>query len=93
VNQLKPEVLKIKLTTDAPLPEKFVIDSVNGKPIESLALKTSGQVETDGVVTSIGEVKIKPLAKHFQKGINRFEVSYGEGASKQVQEVILDIQM
>lgn len=47
----------------------------------------------DGDVTAICEVKIKPLAKHFQKGINRFEVAWQDGGERKATEVILDVQM
>ena len=47
----------------------------------------------DGDVTAICEVKIKPLAKHFQKGINRFEVAYFGGPERVGTEVVLDVQM
>ena len=93
LKQEKPEVLRIKLNTDSPLPQKFVIDTVNGKGIDPLPLKLSDQKDADGSSSAVGEVAIKPLAKHFQKGINRFEVSYMDGADRKALELILDIQM
>lgn len=47
----------------------------------------------DGDVTAICEVKIKPLANHFQKGINRFEMAYFGGPECVGTEVVLDVQM
>jgi hypothetical protein len=91
--QAKPDHLKIKLVTESPMPQKFVIDSVNGKPIDPINVKLSDQADAEGSVSEVGEVGIKPLAKHFQKGINRFDVSYLDGETRKAQEVILDIQM
>ena len=93
LKQARPEVLKIRLTTESPLPAKFVIDTVDGKPIDPLPLKLSDQADADGSATAVGEVAIKPLAKHFQKGINRFDVAYMNGSDRKAQELILDIQM
>ncbi len=47
----------------------------------------------DGEVTAVCEVKLKPLAKHFQKGVNRFEVAYLGSDERSAAEVILDVQM
>jgi hypothetical protein len=94
LSQEKPEVLKIKITADNPFPQSFVIDSVNGKAIDPLKLKVGDpEVGDDDTSSAVAEIKIKPLAKHFQKGINRFDVSYGEGEDKKSREVILDVQM
>jgi hypothetical protein len=38
------------------------------------------------------ETKVKPLAKHFRKGINRFEVATA-GTEREAVEGILDVQM
>lgn len=93
LKQEKPEVLKVKLTKDGQLPPDFFIDSVNGKPIDPLQMKVLQSNRTDDGVEATLETKIKPLAKHFQKGINRFEVAYKEGGERRGTEVILDIQM
>ena len=38
-------------------------------------------------------IKIKPLAKQFKKGINRFDVSYvDEEGVRQASEIVLDIE-
>jgi hypothetical protein len=38
-------------------------------------------------------VGIKTLGKHFQKGINRFQVAYKEGQERVGTEVLIEIQM
>lgn len=93
--QSKPEVLKVKLTVPAETikTDAVKIDSVNGKPVEPISMKVLESKAGDGEVTAICEVKIKPLAKHFQKGINRFEVAYFGGTERVGAEVVLDVQM
>lgn len=93
VQQKKAEVLKIKVTKDEPFPSSFFIDNVNGKTVEPLALTTGETKTADGTAEAVCEIKIKPLAKHFQKGINRFEVAYDDQGQRIGTEVILDIQM
>ena len=88
----KPDVFKIKITNGESVTSGYVIDNVNGKPIEAIALQMDGPQATskDG---RIGTVSIKTLSKHFQKGINRFEVAYSENGQRRASEVILNIQM
>jgi len=93
--QKKPENLKMKLSVPG---EKidlgaFKIDAVNGKEIEAIPVNVVDSTVTEGDVVAIGEVKIKALGKHFQKGINRFDVSYFGNGSREPVELILDIQM
>jgi len=89
----KPDVLKIKITSDESLPSELVIDNVNGKPVAPLVLSLGPPVESGGVKSTIAETRIKPLAKFFQKGINRFEVTSLSADSREAVEVILDVQM
>lgn len=91
--QQKPEILKLRVTKDEPLPSGFVIDSVNGKMIDPIPLTLTPATVTDGMAQVVCEAKIKPLAKYFQKGINRFEVAYTEAGARTGTEVVLDIQM
>lgn len=93
--QKKPESLKVQLTVpgDTIRLDAVSIDSVNGQPIEPLRMKVLESRRVDGEVIAICEVKIKTLAKHFQKGVNRFEVAYSGGDERSVAEVILDVQM
>lgn len=93
LSQQKPETLRLKLSKDAPMPSELVVDSVNGKTVGAIPVKLVAPVETDGTVEATGEIRLKPLAKHFQKGINRFEVSYQDGDTRAATEVILDVQM
>jgi hypothetical protein len=93
LSQQKPETLRLKLGKDAPMPTEIVVDSVNGKTVDSIAVKLVAPSEVDGVVAATGEIRLKQLAKHFQKGINRFEIAYREGDVRKATEVILDVQM
>jgi hypothetical protein len=93
LSQKKPETLRLKLSKDAPMPTELFVDSVNGKTVDAIPIKLVSPVETDGTVDATGEIRLKPLANHFKKGINRFEVSYKEGDARQATEVILDVQM
>jgi hypothetical protein len=92
VPNAKPEVFKIKISNGDAVPSGYVIDNVNGKPIEAIALQMGGSQATSKD-TRIGTVSIKTLSKHFQKGINRFEVAYSENGQRRATEVILNIQM
>jgi|LauGreDrversion4_2_1035121.scaffolds.fasta_scaffold22685_2 hypothetical protein len=93
--QKKPEYLKVRLTVpgDEIKTDSILIDSVNGKNVEPIKMTVIDAKAEDGEVTAICEVKLKPLAKHFQKGVNRFEVAYLGGAERSAAEVILDVQM
>jgi hypothetical protein len=93
VNSKKPEVFKIKITKTGAFPGEFMIDNVNDKPIEPIPLTLSAPETTDDVTTAIAEVGIKTLGKHFQKGINRFQVAYKEGQERVGAEVLIEIQM
>ncbi len=92
VANAKPEVFKIKISNAGASPSGYVIDNVNGKPIDAIALQMGASQSTnkDGI---IGTVSIKTLSKHFQKGINRFEVAFTENGQRRAAEVILNIQM
>jgi len=93
VNTKKPEVFKIKITKAGALPGEFMIDTVNDKPIEPLLLKVTEQSVAGDTSTAIGEIEIKKLGKHFQKGINRFDVAYKDGQVRVGTEVLVEIQM
>lgn len=89
----KPEVFKIHITKQGALPAQFVIDSVNGKAVDALPLAVTESRLVDGGADVIATISIKTLAKHFQKGINRFEVAYTENGERTAVETILNIQM
>jgi hypothetical protein len=92
--QQKPETLRVKLSKEPPLPTTLVVDNVNGKSIEPIPVTVTGVARgPDDTTTGVGEIKLKPLAKHFQKGINRFEISHLDGEDRKATEVILDVQM
>lgn len=95
LNQKKPEALKVRLTIsgDAIKTDAVTIDSVNGKEIDPIKMTVLESKAEDGEVTAVCEVKLKPLVKHFQKGVNRFEVAYSGGEERSAAEVILDVQM
>ena len=89
----KPEDFKIHITKQGALPTQFVIDSVNGKSVDAMPLTVVESKVVDGNVDAVATIKIKTLAKHFQKGINRFEVSFSEKGERTATETILNIQM
>jgi hypothetical protein len=92
--QPKHDVFRIKVAKDGKLPDKLVIDSVNGKTIDAIPLTVKAPVTKDGETTSaVAEVSPKVLAKHFAKGINRFEVAYTEDGQRKATEVVMDVQM
>ncbi len=86
------EDFRLRINKQGALPPDLVIDSVNGKPVEPLPLKIAESKVVDDSVEAIATIRIKTLAKHFQKGINRFEVSYKDGADRVAVETILNIQ-
>jgi len=63
--------------------------TVNGKPIEPIALKLSEIQTEDDCNTAIGTIDLKKLSKLFSKGINRFEIEAGGERA----EVILDVEL
>lgn len=93
--QSKPELLKVRVTVpgDTVKPDTVKIDSVNGKVIEPIVINVVESKVEDGEVIAVGEVKVKALAKYFQKGINRFDVAYFGDEGRRAAEVILDVQM
>lgn len=93
LNQPKHDTFHIKLAKDGALPQGLVINSVNGKSIEPIKLAVEDVKVADGSATGVGAVSAKTLAKHFARGINRFEVSYPDGGERRATEVVMDVQM
>lgn len=93
--QKKPENLKMKLSVPGDKVDlgAFKIDSVNGKDVEPISVTVVESTVTEGDVVAVAEVKIKALGKYFQKGINRFDVSYFGNGTREPVELILDVQM
>jgi hypothetical protein len=89
----KHDVFRIKVAKDGKLPDKLVIDSVNGKQIDPIALTVKDAAQKDGATVATAEVGAKVLAKHFARGINRFEVAYTEDGERHATEVVMDVQM
>jgi hypothetical protein len=89
----KPENFKIEVIKPGDLPAKLVIDNVNGKSVEPMALVVTESKTVNGNTQALATISIKTLSKTFQKGINRFEVSYTENGQRVSTEVILNIQM
>lgn len=89
----KPELFNIQILKPGALPAKFVIDNVNGKPVEPMTLVVTESKTINGNTQAIATISIKTLSKTFQKGINRFEISYMENGQRFSTEVILNIQM
>jgi hypothetical protein len=93
VSQPKHDVFRIKLSKDGALPASLVIDTVNGKPIDAIALVVKDPATKNGETTGVAEVNPKLLAKHFARGINRFDVAYTEDGQRKATEVVMDVQM
>jgi hypothetical protein len=93
VPNAKPENFKIEVINPGALPSNLVIDNVNGKPIQAIPLTIASSKSVNGDSIAIATVNIKTLTQHFQKGINRFEVSYLENGQHKSTETILNIQM
>ena len=93
INQPKHNVFRIKLSKDGQLPANLVIDNVNGKPVDAIALMVKDPATKDGETSGVAEVNPKALTKYFARGINRFEVSYTEDGQRKATEVVMDVQM
>lgn len=94
LKEQKPKTFKFKIVKAGRFPSEFRIDSVNDKPVDPLVLKLADTMTQGDVTTTVGEIEIKPLAKHFQKGINRLQVAFTDDAMQRVgTEVLIEIQM
>lgn len=93
VPNAKPENFKIEVVNPNALPSKLVIDNVNGKSITAIPMTIAESKTINGNTVAIATVNIKTLSQHFQKGINRFELSYMENGQRKSAETILNIQM
>jgi len=93
--QKKPKNFDFLITVPFDVPDSFVIDTVNGVGVEPIALKVlSVEVNEEDEEKAVrANVAIKPLAKIFKKGINTFEVSYGDGDDRVAEEVVLQIEI
>jgi hypothetical protein len=93
LDQPKHDTFRIKLSKDGQLPSKLVIDSVNGKTVDPLPLQVTKVADNAGEASGVGEISAKTLAKHFARGINRFDVAYTEAGERKATEVVMDVQM
>ena len=93
LSEKKPRAFKFRIVKAGALPASFQIDNVNDKPVDPIQLKL-GDSSIDGdATTTMGEVEVKTLAKHFQKRINRIQVAYDETGQRVGTEVLIEIQM
>jgi hypothetical protein len=93
VSQPKHDTFRIKVAKDGGLPDKLVVDTVNGKPIDPLTVDLKAAATKDGTSTAVAEVPAKALAKYFARGINRFDVAYQDEGQRKATEVVMDVQM
>jgi hypothetical protein len=93
LDQPKHDTFRIKVSKDGGLPSKLVIDNVNGKPIEAIPLTVTNVETVGGDSSGVAAIGAKVLAKHFARGINRFEVAYTEDGKRAAAEVVMDVQM
>jgi hypothetical protein len=89
----KPEVFRIRINRKGHLADPLVIDNVNGISVEPMPLEIVSSKNVDGTTEIIASIRIKTLARHFQKGINRFEVAFIHAGERTSVETILNIQM
>jgi len=91
--QEKPKYFEFLVTVPEDGPRKFVIDRINGEPIDPIKLKSESEFIEDEEAFVNATVKIKTLVKKFQKGINTINVSYGEGEDRVSSEIIVNIEI
>ncbi len=87
--EAKQQVLPLELRNCAGDVGPASIVAVNGKEIPSIPLALGSPTTRDGCSVVRGSADLKALAKHFSKGINRFEVASGDALA----EVILEIEL
>lgn len=92
LKQEKPTVFPFKIVLAGRESPTFKIDVINGKQIDPIDLKVISTKTIDNTTETYAEVKIKRLAKEFQKGINTIEVSTIINDARVSEELILDIQ-
>jgi hypothetical protein len=93
IAQPKHDTFRIKVAKEGQLPAQLVIDSVNGKSVDPIPLAVKSVEVHDGAASGVAEVGTKVVAKHFVRGINRFEVAYQDGGERHAVEVLMDVQM
>lgn len=93
LDQPKHDTFRIKVSKDGGLPSKLFIDSVNGKTVEAIPLTVTNVETVGGDSSGVAAIGAKVLAKHFARGINRFEVAYTEDGKRAATEVVMDVQM
>ena len=85
----KDKVLPLSLRAKGSEISAACVATINGEEVESIPLSLEAQ-EEDGDYTLVrGTIELKKLAKHFRKGINRFEVEVADARA----EVILDVEL
>jgi len=89
----KPKVFAFSIQAPTGNSGEFVIDTVNGEPIDKLKLEASRTGEDEGLEYWRGEISIKKLVKNLKKGINTFEISTLINGEKVSKEILLDIQI
>lgn len=93
-SQESPKIFRLNISSDEALPETFTVDTVNGSRIDSpIPVTIVTRDSTADGSTVVGEIAVKPLAKKFQQGINRFEIAYMDGSERVATEVVLNIQI
>jgi hypothetical protein len=90
--QDEPRTFPLRVYTPTDAPASFVVDSVNGTPIQPIPLTVNQVWEEEDQLLMNANVSIKALSKHFRKGINWFEVSYHYEEERIGTEVVLNLQ-
>jgi hypothetical protein len=93
IAQPKHEIMRIKLGKGDRLPSRILVDRINDKLVDPIPVTLKDVVVGNGAASAIAEVPTSALAKHFVKGINRFDLSYTDGTDRKATEVIINVQM
>jgi hypothetical protein len=92
IGEKPPDNFQIRVTGPSDMPAALAIDAVNGKPIDPMELTIVSSTPVDEKIEVLAEVSVRKLTKHFQKGINRVDVSYSVDGKREAAEAILNAQ-
>jgi hypothetical protein len=93
VAQPKHAVMRIRVSKEGALPAKLFVDSINGARVDPIPVVLTNVAVSGGSASGVAEVQTAVLAKHFVRGINRFDLGYDQGGARKETEVILNVQM
>jgi len=83
------KVLPLRIESCGEASSVAIVVTVNEKEIKPINVELGETTTEDDCTTVLGEINLKQIGEHFTRGINRFEVKYGD----QVTEVLLEIEL